>query len=104
VPKRFASFAEFYPVYLAMHSNRANRRLHLLGNGLGLGALAFAVATQRWWALAAAPALANACAWIGHLVFQKNRPGVFGYPLYGMLGSWVMTWEALTSSRRRRPS
>jgi hypothetical protein len=96
VPKKFDSFSAFYPVYLVMHDHPANRRLHVLGNLLGLGAIGAAVATRCWWLLAAAPVLANAGAWIGHYYFQKNRPGVFAYPLYGMLGSWKMTWDLLT--------
>ena len=29
---RFASFREFYPFYLAEHSNRTSRRLHFIGS------------------------------------------------------------------------
>ena len=95
MPKKFDSFAAFYPVYLAMHDHPTNRRLHVLGNLLGLAAIGVAAGARCWWALAAAPVLANACDWIGHYRFQRNRPGVFGYPFYGMLGSWRMTWDAL---------
>ena len=45
---------------------------------------------------AAAPVLGNGPAWVGHYVFQRNRPGVFTYPLYGFIGSWVMTWHVVT--------
>lgn len=100
MPKRFATFAAFYPVYLAMHENAVNRRLHVLGNGLALAALALAVVTRSWWALVAVPVLGNGLAWIGHYRFQRNRPGVFTYPLYGFIGSWVMTWQVLTGKIR----
>jgi hypothetical protein len=95
VPKGFTSFSDFYPVYLAMHDNPVNRRLHVLGNALALAALTLAVVTRSWWALVAAPALGNGLAWIGHYRFQRNRPGVFTYPVYGFIGSWVMTWQVL---------
>jgi hypothetical protein len=29
--KRFGTFADFYPVYLAMHSHPTCRRLHVIG-------------------------------------------------------------------------
>jgi len=44
--------------------------------------------------------LGNGLAWIGHYRFQRNRPGVFAYPLYGFIGSWVMTWQVLTGKIR----
>ena len=41
---RFTSFAEFYPFYLAEHSNRTCRRLHFLGSTLALVCLAMLLA------------------------------------------------------------
>ncbi len=99
MPKSFESFSAFYPVYLRMHDHPTNRRLHLVGNLLGLGAIALAIVERRWWLLALAPALANGLAWIGHWVYQRNRPGVLTYPLYGMLGSWRMTWDYFAGRR-----
>jgi hypothetical protein len=35
------------------------------------------------------------CAWIGHFVFEKNKPASFKRPLYSVRGGWVMdkgTW------------
>jgi hypothetical protein len=93
VAKKFESFGAFYPVYLRMHDNRANQQLHLLGNALGLLAIGAAIGSESWWVLLAAPVLAQACSWVGHASFQHNRPGVFAYPLYGMLGSWRMSWD-----------
>ena len=30
------------------------------------------------------------CAWIGHFVFEKNKPASFKRPLYSFMGDWVM--------------
>lgn len=30
------------------------------------------------------------CAWIGHFVFEKNKPADFKRPLYSFMGDWVM--------------
>src|SRR5580698_2839827 len=97
--KQFDSFSAFYPVYLRMHDHPVNRRLHVVGNLLGLGAIALAIAERRCWILVLAPILANAFAWVGHWYFQRNRPGVFHYPLYGMIGSWRMTWDHFVRRR-----
>jgi len=93
--KRYDRFADFYPVYLAMHSHPTNRRLHMLGNALALGALACAVATRNPWALLAMPAFASGLAFVGHRFFQKNKPGVRHYPVWGTIGNWVMTKDIL---------
>ena len=98
--RRFESFAAFYPVYLAMHAHPTNRRLHILGNVLGLAAIGLAIALRSWWLLLAAPGFASGLAWVGHRYFEKNRPGVRSYPIYGTLGSWRMTWGALVDRSR----
>jgi hypothetical protein len=33
---------------------------------------------------------ADGFAWIGHFVFEKNRPASFQRPLYSFLGDWAM--------------
>ena len=39
-------------------------------------------------------------AWVGHFVFEKNRPATFQYPLYSLLGDWVMFKDMLTGKIR----
>lgn len=58
--------------------------------------LLVALATgNAWWVLAAL-ACGYGCAWIGHFVFEKNRPATFRHPWYSFLGDWVMFKEILT--------
>ena len=47
------------------------------------------------WALLAMPAFASGLAFIGHRFFQKNKPGVVDYPVWGTIGNWVMTKDVL---------
>jgi len=98
--KRYDRFADFYPVYLAMHSHPTNRRLHLLGNGLAVAALVFAIVARSPWAVLATPVLANAFAWVGHIFFQRNHAGVVHYPIWGAIGNWVMTRDVLLGKLR----
>ena len=93
-------FVDFYPLYLKMHSHPTCRRLHVLGNLLALGALAIALTTRNPWIVLTAPVSANLCAWIGHIFFQRNRPGILRYPLYGALGNLVMTADILRGRLR----
>jgi hypothetical protein len=94
--KRFSSFAEFYPYYLQEHSNATCRRLHYVGSLLVLAVIAYAVITQQWLWLLAIPLLGYGFAWVGHFVFEKNRPATFDYPFYSLLGDWVMLKDAFT--------
>jgi len=80
--QRYASFAEFYPFYLSEHRNRTCRRLHFAGSLLVLGLLVSALITRVWWLLLLMPVAGYGLAWVGHFVFEKNRPATFTYPLY----------------------
>jgi hypothetical protein len=90
-----SNFREFYPFYLSEHRNRTCRRLHFIGSALVLAALAGAIVTAdaRW--LLAMPVIGYGFAWVGHFVFEKNRPATFRYPLYSLLGDWVMFKDIL---------
>ena len=94
--ERFSSFAEFYPYYLQEHSNDTCRRLHYVGSLLVLGILAYAIGTQQWALLWTLPIAGYGFAWVGHYVFEKNRPATFKYPFYSLLGDFVMYKDMLT--------
>mgnify|MGYP000132622289 CR=1 FL=1 len=88
--KGYASFAEFYPYYLQEHKNRTCRLMHFIGSTGVLLVLVFAIITQQWLSLLALPVIGYGFAWIGHFVFEKNRPATFKHPWYSLLGDWVM--------------
>lgn len=94
--KKFDTFAEFYPVYLAEHSNRVCRELHFAGSTLSLVFLAMAFLTNNFWWVAVALLCGYGFAWIGHFGFEKNQPASFRQPLYSFMGDWVMYWQMLT--------
>jgi len=89
-PQRFSSFASFYPFYLSEHSNRTCRRLHFVGSSLALLCLALVVYTGQLRYLLLGLLCGYGCAWIGHFVFEKNKPASFRQPLYSFIGDWVM--------------
>lgn len=98
--ERFRSFAEFYPYYLQEHSNATCRRLHYVGSLLVLSILAYALIGGHLAWLLALPFAGYGFAWVGHFVFEKNRPATFQYPLWSFMGDWVMLKDAFTGRIR----
>ena len=95
-PRSFTSFAEFYPYYLSEHKTRPSRRLHFCGT---LAVLSIAVCAlfgviNAWWLLAL-PVCGYGFAWLGHFVFEKNRPATFQHPFYSLAGDFVMFKDML---------
>jgi hypothetical protein len=84
------TFADFYPLYLGEHRNRACRRLHFLGSTLVLVCLGLLLATGRLQYVLYALLCGYGFAWIRHFVFEKNKPASFKRPLYSLMGDWVM--------------
>jgi hypothetical protein len=93
---RYQSFREFYPFYLSEHRNRSCRRLHFVGSSLGLACVVAAIVARNGWFILLAFVVGYAMAWAGHVLFEKNRPATFQYPLYSFAGDWAMFYDILT--------
>ncbi len=92
---RHASLAEFYPHYLAEHSNPVSRALHVAGTA-GVIALAIgAVATKRPRLMLAMPLAGYGLAWLGHFMFERNKPATFRQPLYSLASDFLMFRDVL---------
>jgi len=94
--KQMQSFAEFYPYYLGEHSNTTCRRLHFVGSSLALACFINAIVSALPVWLLYGLFVGYGFAWVGHFVFEKNRPASFSRPLYSFMGDWVMWWSILT--------
>src|SRR5687767_6301527 len=88
------TFEEFWPYYVSQHQHPMNRRLHFIGTTIAMGCVAAAPFYPA--ALLAAPVAGYGLAWIGHFVFEKNKPAswggvkAFAYSLRGDLRMWRM--------------
>jgi len=94
--KQYRNFADFYKFYLSEHQDKSNRRLHFVGSWLVITVIATAIFTQSWLWLLGAPVAGYTFAWIGHFFFEKNKPATFQYPVYSLIGDWVMFFQILT--------
>lgn len=92
----YTSFREFYPYYLQEHANRTCRRLHFAGTSLVIAMAVAATLTGKWGLLWLLPLAGYGFAWLGHFVFEKNRPATFRYPFYSLWGDFVMYKDILT--------
>ncbi|NVK58039.1 MAG: DUF962 domain-containing protein [Alteromonadaceae bacterium] len=93
--QHFASFSEFYPYYLAEHQHPVCRRLHFIGSALVISLLLLCLVTQTWMLLWLVPLAGYGFAWLGHFKFEHNKPATFRYPLYSLMGDWVMFKDIL---------
>lgn len=93
--ERFQNFRDFYPYYLSEHRNPMCRRLHFAGTALVLVTLFAAVSSGGWLWLLGLPVFGYGFAWAGHYFFEKNRPATFRYPLFSLLGDFVMFRDML---------
>jgi hypothetical protein len=112
--KRFKTFEEFWPYYVSQHLNPINRGLHFVG-------VLFAFLTMIHWVLtASAPQVVflgfvtviwimlkhigialfggYLFAWVGHFVFEKNKPATFQYPLWSLQGDFRM-WRYMLEGK-----
>lgn len=97
---RLASFREFYPFYLAQHTNATCRRLHVVGTLTGLAIAVVAVISGRPGLILPALLAGYLPAWVGHYFFEHNTPATFRYPLYSLRGDFVMLGQILTGRTR----
>jgi len=94
--KRYQSFKDFYPFYLQEHQNRVCKQLHFTGSLLVLFVLVYILISRKWILFLLLPLIGYGFAWIGHFIFEKNKPATFIYPLYSLIGDWVMFKDILT--------
>lgn len=72
------------------------RRLHVIGTFLACLSFLFFLFTWNWLWIILMLVAGYGFAWIGHFVYEKNKPVTFQYPLYSLMGDFVMLWQILS--------
>ncbi|BFM14452.1 DUF962 domain-containing protein [Maricurvus nonylphenolicus] len=98
--KKFTSYSEFYEFYLAEHSDPVCRALHYIGTTIALMLMAYAIYSQTYSLILVAIVQGYAWAWVGHFVFEKNKPATFDYPFYSFISDFVMLKDFLLGKFR----
>lgn len=84
------NYSEFYRFYLTEHRDITSRRLHAVGSSVGLYFFSKAIHQRKLKYVAYGLVSGYACAWVGHFVFEKNKPASFKQPLYSFISDWRM--------------
>ncbi|MEZ4741663.1 MAG: DUF962 domain-containing protein [Bdellovibrionota bacterium] len=88
--KPINTWNEFWPFYLLQHQNSTNQRLHFIGTTIGFIAFVFALTHLKLSYLIIGLFFAYLFAWIGHFVYEKNKPATFKYPLWSFIADQKM--------------
>jgi len=100
--KKYKSLSEFYPYYLTEHSDTTCRVLHYIGTSLFIGVVVWAIIDPVWWKFLLMPVLGYGFAWVGHFVFEKNKPATFQYPIWSFCSDFIMIFHFLTGQIDRK--
>ncbi|MBP2543921.1 DUF962 domain-containing protein [Acinetobacter guillouiae] len=84
------NYSEFYRFYLTEHRSTMSRRLHAAGSSIGIYFFSKAIRQRKAKYVAYGLLSGYACAWVGHFVFEKNKPASFKQPLYSFISDWRM--------------
>lgn len=95
VPSGIDNFKSFWPYYVQEHSHPISRTLHFIGTFLVLAVAVIALLEGRVLYFLAMPIVGYFFAWLGHFVFEKNKPATFQYPFFSLLGDFYMFWMIL---------
>ena len=91
---KITSFKEFYRFYLSEHLHPTCRLLHFIGTGAVISLITLSIInSNKLWIYA--PLYGYSFAWVGHFIFEKNRPATFTYPIYSLIGDFVMFKDIL---------
>jgi len=94
--QRIASYKEFYKFYLSEHANKTCRVLHVIGTTFVFVMLFTAIYTLDYRYFLMIPVVGYFFAWVGHFVFEKNKPATFKYPLWSLKSDFKMYFDILS--------
>jgi hypothetical protein len=92
------SFEEFWPRYLAAHSDRRTRAYHVAGTIAGTALVFGALALRKPWLVPVGLAAGYGPAWFSHAFIEHNKPETFRAPFASLRGDYLMAWHVLRGS------
>lgn len=96
------AFQEFWPRYLAAHSDPRTRLCHVTGTIAGTALVLGALALRKPWLAAAGLAAGYGPAWFSHAVFERNKPETFRAPFSSLAADYLMAFHVLRGTIDRQ--
>jgi hypothetical protein len=97
MPAAIRSFAEFWPFYLAEHSRPRTRAIHVFGTASGIVVFFAGLFLQLWWMLPLGFVVGYFFAWMGHVLFEGNRPATLGgHVWWSFRSDFRLLWLTVT--------
>lgn len=93
--QKFTNFSDFYAFYLTQHQNPFSRFLHVIGSMCAVVFLLIALIAHVWIFIVPALVCGYGFAWLGHFLFERNKPATFKQPFYSLLADFVMLKDIL---------
>jgi len=94
--KTFNNFHEFWPFYVGEHARAVTRYCHFLGTAcVFVCALLGGLVDSIFWFAMPLCGYGYGFAWFSHVVFERNRPATFRYPVWSLLADFKMFYLML---------
>jgi hypothetical protein len=94
--KKYQTLKDFYPYYLTEHADPTCRLFHYVGTTLVIAVAVWMIISQNWLLFFLIPLAGYSFAWVGHFVFEKNKPATFQYPGFSLASDFIMYYHFLT--------
>lgn len=94
--KKYQTLKDFYPYYLTEHADPTCRLFHYIGTTLVIGIALAMIFTGKLWLFLFLPLAGYSFAWMGHFIFEKNKPATFQYPGFSLASDFIMYYHFLT--------
>ena len=88
-------YSTFYHFYLTEHRDMTSRRLHAVGSSVGIYFFSKALRQRKAKYVVYGLLSGYTCAWVGHFMFEKNKPASFKQPVYSFISDWRMLSDIL---------
>ena len=85
----------YYKQYLSFHKNKNCIRLHFLGQWVTLISIFIIYYYKTWYFIPLVPFVIYPFAWLGHFLFEKNKPAALKNPIKAKIADWIMFIDIL---------
>lgn len=92
----YKTYTAFWDEFLDHHNHLETRVVHFVGTSIALFALVTAVFTWQLGYVWVTPIAAYGASWIGHIVFEHNRPTSLSHPIWALKANLQLYWMMMT--------